>query len=48
MSRILGDVTKTEEHEAERIKGYFDAYVETLPDDRKVLLSKYHFVDVAS
>ena len=36
-----------QEHEAERIKGAFDAYVETLPDDRKVLLSKYHFVDIA-
>jgi uncharacterized protein (DUF2252 family) len=42
-----GDVKKTEEHEAERIKGYFDAYVQTLPDDRKVLLSKYYFVDIA-
>lgn len=42
-----GDVKKTQEHEAERIKGAFDAYVETLPDDRKVLLSKYHFVDIA-
>ena len=42
-----GDVKKTREHEAERIKGAFDAYVETLPDDRKVLLSKYHFVDIA-
>ncbi len=43
----LGDVKKTEAHEAEWIKGYFDAYVQTLPDDRKVLLSKYHFVDLA-
>jgi uncharacterized protein (DUF2252 family) len=43
----LGDVKKTQEHEAERIKGAFDAYVETLPDDRKALLSKYHFVDIA-
>ena len=43
----LGDVKKTQEYEAERIKGAFDAYVETLPDDRKVLLSKYHFVDIA-
>ena len=42
-----GDVKKTREHEAERIKGAFDAYVETLPDARKVLLSKYHFVDIA-
>ncbi len=43
----LGDVKKTQEHEAERIKRAFDAYVQTLPDDRKVLLSKYHFVDIA-
>ncbi len=42
-----GDVKKTQEYEAEWIKDYFAAYVETLPDDRKVLLSKYHFVDVA-
>ncbi len=34
-------------YEAERIKGAFDAYVETLSDYRKVLLSKYHFVDIA-
>ncbi len=43
----LGDVKKMQEHEAERIKGAFEAYVQTLPDDRKVLLSKYHFVDIA-
>ena len=43
----LGDVKKTEEHEAEWIKGYFEAYVQTLQDDRRVLLSKYHFVDIA-
>ena len=43
----LGDIKKTEEYEAEKIKGYFEAYLETLPDDRKVLLSKYHFVDNA-
>ncbi|HYX50166.1 MAG TPA: DUF2252 family protein, partial [Ktedonobacteraceae bacterium] len=30
-----------------RIKSAFDAYVQTLPDDRKVLLGKYHFVDMA-
>jgi uncharacterized protein (DUF2252 family) len=36
-----------QEQEAERIKGAFDAYVETLPDDRKVLINKYHFVDIA-
>ena len=43
----LGDVKKTEEAEAERIKGAFDAYVKTLRDDLKVLLSKYRFVDFA-
>ena len=43
----VGDFKKTQEAEAERIKRAFDAYVETLPDDRKVLLSKYHFVDIA-
>ncbi|HEY6411134.1 MAG TPA: DUF2252 domain-containing protein, partial [Ktedonobacteraceae bacterium] len=43
----LGDIKKTEEYEAEWIKEYFAAYVETLSDDRKVLLSKYHFVDIA-
>jgi uncharacterized protein (DUF2252 family) len=42
-----GDVKKTQEHLAERIKGAFDAYVQTLPDDRKLLLGKYHFVDMA-
>ena len=42
-----GDVKKTQEYEHEWIKGAFDAYLETLPDDRKVLLSKYHFVDIA-
>lgn len=42
-----GDVKEKEEHEAEWIKGYFAAYVETLPDDRKILLNKYHFVDIA-
>ena len=42
-----GDVKKQEENEAEWIKGYFAAYVETLPDDRKILLNKYHFVDIA-
>jgi uncharacterized protein (DUF2252 family) len=43
----LGDVKKMEEAEAERIKGAFQAYVGTLPDDLKVLLNKYHFVDIA-
>ena len=42
-----GDAKKTEAHEAEWIKGYFAAYMETLPDDRRVLLNKYHFVDFA-
>ncbi len=42
-----GGVKKTQEHEAERIKSAFDAYVQTLSDDRKLLLSKYHFVDIA-
>jgi uncharacterized protein (DUF2252 family) len=42
-----GDVKKTEEHEAEWIKRTFEAYVQTLPDDRRVLLSKYDFVDIA-
>jgi uncharacterized protein (DUF2252 family) len=41
------DVKKPEENEAEWIKGYFNAYVQTLPDNRRVLLSKYHFVDIA-
>src|SRR6266566_507323 len=42
-----GDVTKTEEHYAQQVIGAFENYVQTLPDDRKVLLSKYHFVDFA-
>ena len=42
-----GDVKRSEEHEAERIKEYFDAYVQTLPDNHRVLLSKYYFVDIA-
>jgi uncharacterized protein (DUF2252 family) len=42
-----GDVKKTQVAEAERIKSAFDAYVQTVSDDRKVLLSKYHFVDIA-
>jgi len=42
-----GDIKKTEEHEAVRIKSYFDAYVQTLPDNCKALLSKYRFVDIA-
>jgi uncharacterized protein (DUF2252 family) len=42
-----GDVKKSEEQETELIKGYFDAYVQTLPDNHRVLLSKYYFVDIA-
>jgi uncharacterized protein (DUF2252 family) len=42
-----GNVKKTAEYEAEWIKRAFEAYVQTLPDDRRVLLSKYHFVDIA-
>jgi uncharacterized protein (DUF2252 family) len=34
-------------NEAERVKEYFDAYVQTLPDYHKALLSKYYFVDIA-
>ncbi len=29
------------------VKKTFEAYVQTLPDDRRVLLDKYHFVDLA-
>ena len=43
----LGDVKQTQQHLADRIKSAFDAYVQTLQDDRKVLLGKYHFVDIA-
>jgi uncharacterized protein (DUF2252 family) len=42
-----GDVKKTQEYETAWIKDYLAAYLETLPDDRKVLLGKYHFVDLA-
>jgi uncharacterized protein (DUF2252 family) len=42
-----GDSKKSEEYEAERGKEYFDAYMQTLPDNHKVLLSKYYFVDIA-
>lgn len=38
---------KTQKAEAEAIKSYFDAYAQTLPDDRKVLLGKYRVVDIA-
>jgi uncharacterized protein (DUF2252 family) len=42
-----GDVKGSQEDEAELIKGYFDAYAQTLPDNHKVLLNKYYFVDIA-
>jgi len=42
-----GDVKKTEKYEAAWIKNYFAAYIETLPDERKALLNRYHFVDFA-
>jgi uncharacterized protein (DUF2252 family) len=42
-----GDVKQKEEAEAKRVKEVFDAYVHTLPDERKVLLKRYHFVDIA-
>jgi uncharacterized protein (DUF2252 family) len=38
---------KTEKDEVERIKSYLDAYIKTLPDNCKMLLNKYHFVDIA-
>jgi len=41
------ELGKTQKAEAEAIKGYFEAYAQTLPDDRKVLLSKYRVVDIA-
>src|SRR5438094_3363756 len=41
------DVKGPQGYEAERVKDYFDAYVQTLPDNHKVLLSKYYFVDIA-
>jgi len=43
----IEELGKTQQAQTERIKGYFDAYVQTLPDDRKVLLGKYHLVDIA-
>ncbi len=43
----IKELGKTQAAQTERIKGYFDAYVQTLPDDRKLLLSKYHLVDIA-
>jgi len=43
----LGDVKKTQAAEADLIKSAFDTYVQTLPDDRKLLLGRYHFVDIA-
>ncbi len=41
------DINNLEELVVERVKLAFDAYVKTLSDNRRVLLSKYHFVDFA-
>ena len=38
---------KLEEYEAGKIREFFEVYLETLQDDRRVLLSRYHFVDIA-
>ena len=43
----MDDLKKTQAAEAEVVKKAFDAYIKTLSDDRKVLISKYHFVDIA-
>ena len=42
-----GETAKLDQHEVELVKQSFDAYVETLPDNCKMLLSKYYFVDIA-
>jgi len=42
-----GDIKGSQEYDAERIKEYFNAYIQTLQDNRRVLLSKYDFVDIA-
>jgi uncharacterized protein (DUF2252 family) len=47
IAHVKDDVKMTEEQEAAEIKSYFDAYIQTLPDNCKVLLSKYRFVDIA-
>ncbi|HEY7341211.1 MAG TPA: DUF2252 domain-containing protein [Ktedonobacterales bacterium] len=41
------ELGKTQKAQVEEIKGQFEAYAQTLPDDRKVLLSKYRIVDIA-
>jgi uncharacterized protein (DUF2252 family) len=41
------NVKQMEEAEAKRVKRALDTYIETLRDDLKVLLSRYHFVDFA-
>ncbi len=41
------ETNKLDQHEVELVKKYFDAYVQTLPDNCKILLSKYYFVDIA-
>ncbi len=42
-----GETAPSDQQEIELVKQYFDAYVETLPDNCKLLLSKYYFVDIA-
>jgi len=44
---IDGGTAKLDQNEVELVKKYFDAYVETLPENCRVLLSKYYFVDIA-
>lgn len=44
---IDGATNGSEEQEAELVKKYFHAYVKTLPDNCRLLLSKYYFVDIA-
>jgi len=41
------DVSNVRELAVEQVKSAMEAYRKTLPDDRKVLLGKYHFVDFA-
>jgi uncharacterized protein (DUF2252 family) len=42
-----GETAQLDQHEVELVKKYFDAYMETLTDDCKLLLCKYYFVDIA-
>jgi uncharacterized protein (DUF2252 family) len=42
-----GETAKLDQNEDELVKQYFDAYVETLSDDCRLLLSKYYYVDIA-